>query len=367
MELVSNIIFSESFWLPHYVKWKDFENVTKIDMPVAWHCFLALPIAVGLFILRLLFERFISTPIGRIFKLKESRPKKPRDNELLENEFRSAFKKTIPNYESLLELSKKTDLTVRQLERWWRRRRIFGNPSEMQKFNEASWRLTFYCLVFWYGLIILFDKDYFWDTRNCWSNYPYQHLSKSIWWYYQIEMAFYWSLLISVFMDTKRKDFAINLCHHFATLSLMIFSFIPNFIRMGSLVLCVHDAVDGWLESAKLAKYLKFSKLTDVLFIIFASVWVITRLCIFPFYLIRSTLFESEAVMQGKYVPAHVLFNILLITLLILHIYWFYLICRMLHKYLISGEIEKDIRSETEPDTSDNEVRKQNGNGISRQ
>jgi sphingoid base N-palmitoyltransferase len=36
--------------------------------------------------------------------------------------------------------------------------------------------------------------------------------------------------------------------HHFATISLMVMSWSANMVRVGSLVLCVHDAVDYFLE-----------------------------------------------------------------------------------------------------------------------
>ena len=63
-----------------------------------------------------------------------------------------------------------------------------------------------------------------------------------------IELAFYWSLLFSQFIDVKRKDFWQMFLHHIATISLLSFSYIVNFVRVGSLVLVVHDCADYWLE-----------------------------------------------------------------------------------------------------------------------
>ena len=36
--------------------------------------------------------------------------------------------------------------------------------------------------------------------------------------------------------------------HHVATISLLSFSYIINFLRVGTLVLCIHDSVDFWIE-----------------------------------------------------------------------------------------------------------------------
>jgi len=36
--------------------------------------------------------------------------------------------------------------------------------------------------------------------------------------------------------------------HHFATITLMVMSWTANMVRVGTLVLCVHDAVDYFLE-----------------------------------------------------------------------------------------------------------------------
>jgi sphingoid base N-palmitoyltransferase len=36
--------------------------------------------------------------------------------------------------------------------------------------------------------------------------------------------------------------------HHIATIMLLSFSYIGNFVRVGSLVLVIHDCADYWLE-----------------------------------------------------------------------------------------------------------------------
>lgn len=115
-----------------------------------------------------------------------------------------------------------------------------------------------------------------------------------------IELAFYWSLIFSQFIDVKRKDFWEMFLHHIATISLLSFSYVVNFVRVGTLVLVIHDCGDYWLEVrytfynellienssikiGKMAKYARAQKICDIFFVIFAAVWFITRLCYYPY------------------------------------------------------------------------------------
>ncbi|TNN75611.1 Ceramide synthase 2 [Liparis tanakae] len=107
---------------------------------------------------------------------------------------------------------------------------------------------------------------------------------ESQYWYYILEMSFYGSLLLSVAFDVKRKDFKEQIIHHLATLVLLSFSWCVNYIRIGTLVMIVHDASDVLLESAKLFNYAKWEKTCKSLFVLFALVFMVTRLIIFPFW-----------------------------------------------------------------------------------
>jgi sphingoid base N-palmitoyltransferase len=91
--------------------------------------------------------------------------------------------------------------------------------------------------------------------------------------------------------------------HHLVTISLMIFSIICNFARIGCLILVIHDSADYWLEFAKVSLYAKKKIICDtgiernfkifmiifftnyvfiLAFGMFTLVWFVTRLVIFP-------------------------------------------------------------------------------------
>lgn len=154
---------------------------------------------------------------------------------------------------------------------------------------------------------------------------------------------FYWSLFVSQFFDVRRKDFWQMFVHHIATIILMSFSWVTNLHRVGSLVLIVHDCADIFLEAAKMAKYSGYQKVCDVIFAIFTVLWIITRLGVYPFWIIYSTSIEAPKIVPMF--PAYYIFNGLLILLLILHIFWTYLILKIAYNSLNAGQMEGDIRS----------------------
>ncbi|KAH9510195.1 Ceramide synthase 5 [Bulinus truncatus] len=247
-------------------------------------------------------------------------------------------------------LAKQTDMTVRQVERWFRIRRNQERTPVFKKFCESSWRGLFYFVIFWYGVYLHLDKVWFYETLQAWVGWPHHNITSDIYWYYMIQGAFYISLLFSLFTDKKRKDFTEMVIHHMATLMLMVLSWVNNFVRIGTLVLLVFDAADSWMEASKVAKYLGYDKICEMLFFIFMIVWVLTRMILFPFRIIRSTMFEALIGMDDPNVGWFTMwsvYNFLLCTLHILNIIWFYYIC-LIAKDAFRGQVEKDSRSSLE-------------------
>ena len=102
-----------------------------------------------------------------------------------------------------------------------------------------------------------------------------------------LSLSFYWALLFSVFEDIKRKDFLEMMIHHIITILLLVLSWTCNLVRVGTLVLVIHDCADIFLESAKMMKYIKWQRTCDILFGIFTLTWIGTRLVMYPFWILN--------------------------------------------------------------------------------
>lgn len=169
------------------------------------------------------------------------------------------------------------------------------------------------------------------------------------------QLAFYWSLAVLQFFDVKRKDFAEMFIHHITTIALLCFSWTCNLTRCGALVLIVHDFADAFLEAAKLFHYAKYAMTCDVIFGIFTVSWVLTRLGLFPTWIIFSAAVEAPQLVPMF--PAYYIFNGLLSILLVLHVIWTYFILKMAYFSLYAKKEEemRDTRSDTEGELTDSE------------
>ncbi|KAL9878773.1 ceramide synthase 6 [Glossina fuscipes] len=348
LQKVRETFWSTNVWLPPNTTWADIAPGSHPDVNHADYRDLVwpLPMALVVMLVRYALERFWIAPIGKSLGIRSSRSKKAANIPLLEQAYEASNK---INHKKLTEMAKHLDMTERQIERWWRLRRAQDKPSTLTKFCENTWRCIYYTYSFVFGLIVLWDKSWLWDVKNCWYGYPHQSITSDIWWYYMISMSFYWSLTVTQFFDVKRKDFWQMFIHHMVTLMLMSFSWVCNLHRVGSLVLLVHDCADIFLEAAKLTKYANYQKLCDIIFAIFTVVWIITRLGFYP-RIIYSSSVEAPRILPMF--PAYYIFNGLLSMLLLLHIIWTYMILKIvidsLHKGLMSG----DIRSSDSEDIS---------------
>jgi len=340
-----DFFWKESVWLPPNMTWKDVQPTKEGIYTEFSDLLYPLPLAVIILILRQFCEKNFFKPLGIAFGIKDSKHLKPSTNDVLEKEFH-LMEKSREYSINFSQLSRQLNMTERQIQYWLKRRKLYGKPSTLTKFCESGWRWLYYSSAFVYGFVCLWDEAWFNNIRHCWYNYPHHDVSKEIWWYYMIELGFYWSLFFSQFSDVKRKDFVEMFIHHTITISLLCCSWTCNLHRAGSLVLVIHDFADIFLEFAKLANYTKFTTLCDCVFVFFTISWIVTRLAIFPSWILYSAIIEAPQLVQMF--PAYYIFNALLSVLLVLHVIWTYYILKIPYKSLVVKEKIKDSRSDSD-------------------
>ncbi|KAI5223562.1 Ceramide Synthase 4 [Manis pentadactyla] len=349
---VSEWFWQDRFWLPPNSSWADLEDRHGLVYAHPRDMLAALPLALALVAVRFTFERFVGQPLSRWLGVRSQARRPVRPNATLEKHFLQEGWR--PEEPQMALLAAQCGLTLRQTQRWFRRRRNLDRPCLTKKFCEASWRFAFYLCSFLCGLSLLYHESWLWTPALCWDSYPKQPLKPALYCYYLLELSFYISLLMTLPFDIKRKDFREQLVHHFVAITLITFSYCSNLLRIGSLVLLLHDSSDYLLEACKMFNYTHRRHICDALFVIFSLVFLYTRLVLFPTQILYTTFFESIAE-SGPFF-GYYFFNALLATLQLLHVFWSYLVLRMIFNFAIKGQV-KDIRSDVEEsDPSDREA-----------
>jgi len=354
MEFLNEIrsaFWSEYVWLPPNTTWAIYaRKANGIQYAQYNDLYYSLITAIVLLLIRFTLERYLYTPIGIKLGLKPFRSKQAQPNDVLERAFVNS--KSRFTEKQIIGYAKQLDWSVNRVQRWYRLRLKQDKPTTLVRFCESLWRMTFYTFSFLYGAWCLYDKPWIYDSIHCFINYPHHSVSTEVWWYYNLELGFYLSLVVSQFFDIKRKDFWQMFIHHIVTVLLLAFSWTCNFHRIGSLVLVIHDFADIPLDGAKIFRYLKMQRVSNIVFTIFALAWIFSRIGLFPYRIIAYSSYYALDVVEMF--PAYYIFNSLLCSLQVLHIIWTALILKIGYDGITKDGF-KDIRESDDSGTSSSE------------
>jgi hypothetical protein len=239
----------------------------------------------------------------------------------------------------------------------WTRRKNDIVKKKVVKYVEAAWRCIFYSTFSVMGYFALFvptTAPWLVDTMNYFIGWPNHPISDSVLLYYQVELGCYFHQLL--WTEVTHSDALQMITHHFITIALLLISYVTNFHRFGATVLFIHDLPDVILEGCKVLHYIATPKsnnwmrpFVDGLFVVFMIVFFVTRLVVYPAYIVYPAIHKGIQIFGCEFGGCPV-FIVLLCGLQCLHIFWFYLIARMAISLVTKGNVEKDVRSDDEGD-----------------
>ncbi len=290
--------------------------------------------------------------------------------------------------------------------------------ARVEKFSQSAVEALFYALYFAMGFVIALRLEWFWPSVHWW-NAPMRAdglaaaiaMPKDVTCFYVAYAARYLQGLVSVFLETKRKDFWEMVVHHLSTIVLIYFSFVTGMTRVGLVIMVILDFADPFLHVAKCCKYISkarrstvrrtsaafvassgdgivagassslssantavasaapssyvlWATLADVWFAGFAVSFTVTRNMMFP-YVLWSCLVEApdacrkyrlagiQPDMDYTEMLAHAMTMevgwcmVLLAILQVLQMIWQYFLTKAIAKVLLGEEL-KDMRSDSE-------------------
>jgi len=308
-------------------------------------------VAVGIFLAKLVLDAALLRPIARaILRLKD--PALPFKSDKLDAIY-VKHKPALPDINEIKSLSSAIDKPVEDLNNWFRVRQVQDrNVVKLRTTAESLWRLAVYSICLGINLSILRGKPWVKNIAQTWEGLPLQPQEEPVLLFFTcVQLPLYLVLLFTQVTDGRRaKDMWEMTIHHALVVVLMVLLYLGNFCRIGMIGLALHDVTDLLLESSKLAHNARFKGLADLLFTGFAAAWFYCRLYKFS-TLVLASLFTHGTKAAG---PAINVFAGLLLVLVLLNLFWFLQIARMLYRLLWAGaEKQRRQRDFTDLSTDD--------------
>jgi len=180
------------------------------------------------------------------------------------------------------------------------------------------------------------------------------HCAREMRTYYVLEFGWYSMCLILLFFRKRRSDFLEMLAHHAITSVLILTSYSSGYLRIGVVVMNLHNLFDPFLNVAKCCHYAfkgRLHALADVSFGLGAVVFLASRLVLYPVVIYHAWSFAAAH--PGTEPVRGATFDlwacrVLLCMLYPIHLFWFCLILKVAKKALVGGTVQNDERSDGE-------------------
>lgn len=258
--------------------------------------------------------------------------------------------------------------------------------AKIVRFVEQAYAWSYFSISGTAGLWVMYQEPtWFFNSIHYWIGYPHLTFTTLFKAYYLLQLA-YWLQQVIVLvlgLERPRKDFHELIAHHAITISLIVSSYHFNYTRIGNAVFITMDVSDTFLSFAKMLNYSpKTQRASEIAFIWFIIVWTFTRHYLFVFKIMKPVwedYFRVLAVgtdLKRGYVVNKEMFWIMFSLLALLQalcIFWYFLILRIMFRFVTGQHAgddreEDDEEPESEPKQSIKEqewVQKQQGRARS--
>ena len=220
-----------------------------------------------------------------------------------------------------------------------------------EKIYTGSFKSVYFIFTSVWGYYLLYKSEYIpyllggqSSTQQflniIFKDLPFQNVENM-----SLKIYYFWNfsyhLMSTLFhlTQTKRKNWQEMTMHHIITLILITFSYVLGLLKIGHIVMLIHDIPDIFIYTSKFLYELKNTKKLLIVTYITGLVgcFAYFRIYVFSLNIIYPLLiFETD---YKHFENSINYFRTLLILLLLLHIYWYCLIIYMITKLLLGQKI----------------------------
>lgn len=176
---------------------------------------------------------------------------------------------------------------------------------------------------------------------------------------YIFALAYHTHSLVYQFRYMDRHDFLTMTSHHIITLLLVAGSYHFNFVRWGALVMLSHDGSDFFCYMDKSLVDTPYQTLNASVHCCVVFIWAYCRLYFYPVYVIYNAYMWTQVGPREDLWMSGLPFVVLMSMLLCLHIYWEYLLVKILYDVLFNAKYEDPLTKYHSPESKREQLQKE--------
>eukprot|EP00933_Yihiella_yeosuensis_P077937 TRINITY_DN8893_c0_g4_i1.p1 TRINITY_DN8893_c0_g4~~TRINITY_DN8893_c0_g4_i1.p1 ORF type:complete len:341 (-),score=21.08 TRINITY_DN8893_c0_g4_i1:99-1121(-) len=239
-------------------------------------------------------------------------------------------------------------------------------PRNIRKFADQSWQLVIHAGMTVWELHLMNENGWeLWtNTASLWyrEGQPCRPSLRSI---YIAQMAIWFvTSFFHKFIEARHNDYFLMYSHHVVTLLLVTISLACGWTDIGLVVLLIHDSSDIVIDLLKMVNYMGLDGnsgtfLAEILFVINLVTWPTARMWYLPRKVIQPTLplrwGWGDYPREVPYLSISMATRFLLASLVVMHVWWYYLFIRILVR-LLRGNSGHDAGRDYEGSSEDSEI-----------
>jgi ceramide synthetase len=218
--------------------------------------------------------------------------------------------------------------------------------AKVTRASDSAFKCMYYALMTMWCYTLLREEPWLptalggrGATRSCWTDgYPFQAASSGLRRCYLASIGVTVCDIAMLLMESRKPDFWEMLLHHVVTCSLVGYSYMLNYVRIGSLVLLLHHATDVFIHASKAFVDTPNKRIVASSYFGLVLTYAYLRVYVYPVSIMRSAWMESMEEASSEHIYGWGYFNFALCVLLLLHIYWFGLIVKIGLLFRSSGQ-----------------------------
>lgn len=214
----------------------------------------------------------------------------------------------------------------------------FKTEVENARLGLSFYRLLYFASAVFVGFFVLRYENWVFDMKEL--SKPLSSIPERFKFYYKYATSFYLVEIATIFFEPGKKDFYQMLLHHIVTLTLMALSYNKKIIKFGLAILLLHDVSDPLLELCKIENRFKNTMMANIVFCIFAIVFMAMRLVIYPSKILLTVY---HTLWRKGITYSEIIVLIFLFALQIMHLIWTKFIIIILLK-VFKNENATDVR-----------------------